>query len=87
VAVVIGQIMGLSNSNDSYTGGISLDRLTEERGAIPDAIVLDDGPEPTSRVLDQWAYERGVRLHSIGPANSSRTASSRASTVVSGTSA
>jgi putative transposase len=44
-----------------------LDRLTEERGAIPEVIVLDNGPELTSRALDQWAYERGVRLHFIDP--------------------
>ena len=44
-----------------------LDQLTEERGAIPDVIVLDNGPELTSRVLDQWAYERGVKLHFIDP--------------------
>ena len=44
-----------------------LDRLTEERGAIPDVIVLDNGPELTSKALDQWAYERGVRLHFIDP--------------------
>jgi len=44
-----------------------LDRLTEERSAIPDVIVLDNGPELTSRALDQWAYERGVRLHFIDP--------------------
>jgi len=41
--------------------------VTEERGAIPDVIVLDNGPELTSRALDQWAYERGVRLHFIDP--------------------
>jgi len=35
--------------------------------AIPDVIVLDNGPELTSRALDQWAYERGVRLHFIDP--------------------
>ena len=44
-----------------------LDRLTEERGAIPDTIVLDNGPELISKALDQWAYERGVRLHFIDP--------------------
>lgn len=44
-----------------------LDRLTDERGAIPDVIVLDNGPELTSRALDQWAYEHGVRLHFIDP--------------------
>ena len=30
-------------------------------------IVLDNGPELTSKALDQWAYERGVRLHFIDP--------------------
>ena len=44
-----------------------LDRLTAERCAIPDIIVLDNGPELTSRALDLWAYERGVRLHFIDP--------------------
>ena len=28
---------------------------------------MDNGPELTSRALDQWAYERGVRLHFIEP--------------------
>jgi putative transposase len=35
--------------------------------AIQDLIVLDNGPELTSRALDQQAYERGVRLHFIDP--------------------
>jgi putative transposase len=44
-----------------------LDRVITERGAKPDEIVLDNGPELTSKALDQWAYERGVRLHFIEP--------------------
>jgi putative transposase len=44
-----------------------LDRVIAERGAQPDEIVMDNGPELTSRALDQWAYERGVRLHFIAP--------------------
>jgi len=44
-----------------------LDRLIAERGAQPDEIVLDNGPELTSKALDQWAYENGVRLHFIDP--------------------
>ncbi len=44
-----------------------LDQVIEERGAIPEEIVLDNGPELTSRALDQWASERGVRLHFIEP--------------------
>jgi len=44
-----------------------LDRLVEERGATPQEIMLDNGPELTSRALDQWAYKRGVRLRFIEP--------------------
>jgi hypothetical protein len=44
-----------------------LDRVIAERGAGPEEIVMDNGPEMTSRALDQWAYERGVRLRFIGP--------------------
>ena len=43
-----------------------LDRLVEERGA-PELIVVDNGPEFTSRALDAWAYEHGIRLHFIQP--------------------
>lgn len=43
-----------------------LERLVAERGA-PDLIVMDNGPEFTSRALDAWAYENGVRLHFIRP--------------------
>ena len=44
-----------------------LDRVIGERGAAPAEITLDNGPELTSRALDQWAYEKGVRLHFIEP--------------------
>ena len=44
-----------------------LDRVITERGAGPAEITLDNGPELTSRALDQWAYERGVRLRFIEP--------------------
>lgn len=43
-----------------------LDRVISERAA-PDEIVMDNGPELTSKALDQWAYERGVRLRFIAP--------------------
>lgn len=43
-----------------------LSRLTVDRG-IPQEIVLDNGPELAGRAVDQWAYERGVRLHFIEP--------------------
>jgi putative transposase len=44
-----------------------LDRVISKRGSMPVEIVLDNGPELTSRALDQWAYERGVRLRFIDP--------------------
>ena len=44
-----------------------LDRLIAERSQAPAEIVLDNGPELASRALDQWAYERGVRLRFIDP--------------------
>ena len=34
---------------------------------MPAVIQSDNGPEFTSRVMDQWAYGRGVRLQLIEP--------------------
>lgn len=45
----------------------ALDQIIERRGTTPNEIVLDNGPELTSKALDQWAYERGVRLCFIEP--------------------
>ena len=42
------------------------ERLAAQRGA-PDEIVLDNGPELSGKAVDQWAYERGVRLRFIEP--------------------
>jgi putative transposase len=47
--------------------GRVLDAIARERGAYPKRLVLDNGPECTSRALDQWAYERGVELAFIRP--------------------
>lgn len=44
-----------------------LERVTQERGARPADVVLDNGPELTSRALDQWAYEKGIHLQFIDP--------------------
>jgi putative transposase len=43
-----------------------LEQLVRARG-IPKTIVLDNGPELTSRVFHQWAYEHGVQLQFIDP--------------------
>ena len=43
-----------------------LDRLAVERG-LPQSIVCDNGPEFAGKVLDRWAFERGVKLQFIRP--------------------
>ena len=43
-----------------------LDRIASERG-LPEAIVLDNGPEFRGRALAAWSEERGVRLEFIQP--------------------
>jgi putative transposase len=43
-----------------------LDQLAATRG-LPQTIVVDNGPEFAGRVLDRWAYRRGVQLHFIDP--------------------
>jgi putative transposase len=43
-----------------------LERLSNGRG-LPAIIHTDNGPEFTGRVLDQWAFERGVKLQFIEP--------------------
>src|SRR5207247_11133225 len=55
---------------DTSLGGLRvrrvLDRIASERG-LPEAIVLDNGPEFRSRALAAWSEERGVRLEFIQP--------------------
>jgi putative transposase len=43
-----------------------LDQLLAEYGK-PELIVVDHGPEFAGRLLDQWAYEHGIKLHFIEP--------------------
>jgi len=43
-----------------------LDRVAESR-PLPKVIVVDNGPEFTSRALDAWAHAHGVQLHFIRP--------------------
>lgn len=43
-----------------------LEQLQEQRG-LPARIRSDNGPEFTSRALDQWVYEHGVQWHFIRP--------------------
>jgi putative transposase len=43
-----------------------LERLHGARG-LPLMIQADNGPELRGRVLDQWAYEHGVKLQFVAP--------------------
>ena len=43
-----------------------LDRLADTRG-LPEVITIDNGPEFAGKVLDEWAYRRGVKLNFIRP--------------------
>ena len=43
-----------------------LDKLAEIRG-LPEVITIDNGPEFAGRVLDEWAYRKGVKLSFIRP--------------------
>jgi putative transposase len=55
---------------DTSLGGLRvrrvLDRVAIERG-LPEAIVVDNGPEFRGRALAAWSEERGVRLEFIQP--------------------
>lgn len=44
----------------------ALSQIASMRG-LPDNIIVDNGPEFISNVLDAWAYERTVKLHFIRP--------------------
>jgi len=44
----------------------ALDRLRARR-PLPAQLVLDNGPELISRVLEQWAHDHAVTLHFIDP--------------------
>lgn len=43
-----------------------LEKLSKVRG-LPEVITIDNGPEFTSKVLDEWAYRCGVKLNFIRP--------------------
>jgi putative transposase len=57
-----------------------LDRLLAERDC-PAQLVLDNGPELISRVLEEWAHQHAVTLHFIDPGKPIQNAHWRASTV------
>ena len=62
---------------DTSLGGLRvrrvLDRIASQRG-LPEAIVVDNGPEFRGRVLAAWSQERGVRLEFIQPGKPTQNA-------------
>jgi putative transposase len=62
---------------DSSLGGLRvrrvLDRMANERG-LPEAIVVDNGPEFRGRALAAWSEQRGVRLDFIQPGKPAQNA-------------
>jgi putative transposase len=55
---------------DLNIGGLAVSRVLERlvnRRGIPEMVLCDNGPEFTSRALDQWCYRNGVKLSFITP--------------------
>jgi putative transposase len=55
---------------DTSLSGARVVRVLEElksRRGLPQQIRSDNGPEFVSRAVDQWAYEQGLRWHTIQP--------------------
>lgn len=54
---------------DSSFSGARIARILREQCAGKEnlTIVCDNGPEFTSKALDQWAYSEGIKLHFIRP--------------------
>jgi len=73
---------------DTSLGGLRvrrvLDRIASEHG-LPEAIVVDNGPEFRGRALAAWSEQRGVRLEFIQPGKPTQNAHIESSTADCGT--
>ena len=69
--VCVGQIVDLSISGERLAR--YLDQLAETRG-LPRSIVLDNGPEMTSKALFFWSQQTKVKLHFIQPGKPTQNA-------------
>ena len=69
--VCVGQLTDLSISGERMTR--YLDQIGQARG-LPKRIVLDNGPEMTSKALFLWSQRRGVKLHFIQPGKPTQNA-------------
>ena len=59
-------MLEVASSISGRAVAVALDRAIAEHGE-PRSITVDHGTEFTSRVLDEWAYQRGVLLDFIRP--------------------
>ena len=62
---------------DTSLPGVRVVRVLEEvarQRGYPHAIQVDNGPEFISRVVDQWGFEHGVKLHFIEPGKPTQNA-------------
>ncbi len=62
---------------DTSISGQRVTRVLEELAKVtglPQVIVMDNGPEFTSKAMLSWAQERGVRLHFIDPGKPTQNA-------------
>ena len=50
-----------------------LERLVERNG-VPEAITIDNGTEFDSKVMDEWAFKRKVKLDFISPGKPNQNA-------------
>ncbi len=55
-----------AHSFDGGQGGDVLEEIAAQRG-YPESITVDNGTEFSSRIMDGWAYKRGVKLDFIRP--------------------
>ena len=69
--VCVGQLVDLSISGARMVR--LLDELGQTRG-LPKTLVLDNGPEMTSKAMFFWSRERGVKLHFIQPGKPTQNA-------------
>jgi len=69
--VCVGQLVDLSISGSRMVR--VLDELRETRG-LPKTLVLDNGPEMTSKAMFFWSRQHGVKLHFIQPGKPTQNA-------------
>ena len=69
--VCVGQLTDLSISGERMAR--YLDQIGQSRG-LPNRIVMDNGPEMTSKAMFLWSQQRGVKLHFIQPGKPTQNA-------------